>query len=746
MVSGLRAALFWLGFGGLVTPLPAISYEGLDEFELDVPMVLSPVRLHQPLSEVPASVTLITAEQIHSWGIRRLVDVFQYVPGMFVAQELDSNQSSVVYHSGDVSQARRLEVLVDGRSVYKAIFASVEWDQLNIAVDDIERIEITRGASASAYGMNAFHGVINITTRHPADSAEAALRATLGTNSEKQGYGSIGFAAAGASHRVSVFGQHEGEADNGAPSDVPDQNWVEGIHYSGTTTYSDDIDVSWQLGRQRLRRNLLGDDNFHTAQPQIYSIADMGSMQLRQQLDNRNQWQARLSWQAENQERAYQACTPSMAYDSDLAALYRLNRELALGLGYGLLPMVSGDSSAEQRAMIEQFYAGLAAGVVSADQLEAYLGSQDLTTSISDDEYALAQAIAARVVQADALSEVVCGDGDYDLYEQRLELELEYTRWWSDSLRSIQGLTFRRDEATSETYFGGTLYQNSLMAFTSIEYRVLSDLLLFASVTAEHQQDDHAYFSPRMALTYLLDDRSSVRFQYARGHRSADLAERYMDARATVTNLTDNYLGLETGQLFLQTDASDWNENISGERIHSWELGYFGMYAAPRLSIDIKLFHERMQRLINGNLNLLNGYLEETEGMRNTGLEWQLDWSMEGGQKLWLVGMVQQRLNDSDSGNEMMVGAEKSLRFAWTGASYGYDWMLGGWLDHGEYAVGSSYSKSEYFKKRRLLGRLAKAVGRWELALETQYDPLAGNLYFERNPRWQNRFTAEWRW
>jgi len=60
-----------------------------------------------------------------------------------------------------------MQVLIDGRSVYLPPFSTVLWDDLPIAIDDIERIEVTRGPNAASYGANAFFGTVNILTRAP---------------------------------------------------------------------------------------------------------------------------------------------------------------------------------------------------------------------------------------------------------------------------------------------------------------------------------------------------------------------------------------------------------------------------------------------------------------------------------------------------------------------------------------------------------------------------------------------------
>ena len=76
--------------------------------------------------------------------------------------------------------SRRLQVLVDGRSVYTPVFGGVEWSQLPLVLDDIERIEVIRGPNAASYGANAFTAIINIITRHTTETTGAYARITTG--------------------------------------------------------------------------------------------------------------------------------------------------------------------------------------------------------------------------------------------------------------------------------------------------------------------------------------------------------------------------------------------------------------------------------------------------------------------------------------------------------------------------------------------------------------------------------------
>ncbi len=88
---------------------------------------------------------------------------------MFVrpAIGVDGVVEVVSYHGLTDEFGRRMQVLIDGRSVYMPPFSTVLWDDLAIAIDDIDHIEVTRGPNAASDGANAFFGTINIITRTP---------------------------------------------------------------------------------------------------------------------------------------------------------------------------------------------------------------------------------------------------------------------------------------------------------------------------------------------------------------------------------------------------------------------------------------------------------------------------------------------------------------------------------------------------------------------------------------------------
>lgn len=130
----------------------------------DFPVVLSASRLPQPLAEAPNAMTVIDRNMIKASGFRTIPDLFRLVPGMYVSYN-SGNEPFVAYHGTTDNLARRMQVLVDGRSVFMPPIGSVTWENLPLQIDDIERIEVIRGPAAASHGGNSTQGVLNIITR-----------------------------------------------------------------------------------------------------------------------------------------------------------------------------------------------------------------------------------------------------------------------------------------------------------------------------------------------------------------------------------------------------------------------------------------------------------------------------------------------------------------------------------------------------------------------------------------------------
>lgn len=116
-----------------------------------------------PLKDAPASISVITQEDLQRKPVQNLKDVLKEVPGVQLTNEGD-NRKGVSIRGLDSSYTL---ILVDGKRVNSrnAVFRHNDFDLNWIPVDSIERIEVVRGPMSSLYGSDALGGVVNIITK-----------------------------------------------------------------------------------------------------------------------------------------------------------------------------------------------------------------------------------------------------------------------------------------------------------------------------------------------------------------------------------------------------------------------------------------------------------------------------------------------------------------------------------------------------------------------------------------------------
>jgi iron complex outermembrane receptor protein len=143
--------------------------------------VTSVSRRPERLQDAPASVFVITAEDIRRAGARSLPEALRLAPTLQVARGSNADYfiSARGMNGTSNSPANKLLVMIDGRSVYSPLFSGVFWDEPDVMLEDVERIEVVSGPGGTLWGVNAVNGVINITTRHTRDTEGdlAVLRA-----------------------------------------------------------------------------------------------------------------------------------------------------------------------------------------------------------------------------------------------------------------------------------------------------------------------------------------------------------------------------------------------------------------------------------------------------------------------------------------------------------------------------------------------------------------------------------------
>lgn len=136
---------------------------------MEVPIVVSASRQAQKLNESSVTVSIISADDIHSTGITNIPEILQFSPGIDMLR-LSRHRWAVGVRGLHEFISDRTLVLVNGRSAESPLFGGSEYYTLPVLIEDIERIEIVRGSGGAAWGANAFSGVINIITKKPEDA------------------------------------------------------------------------------------------------------------------------------------------------------------------------------------------------------------------------------------------------------------------------------------------------------------------------------------------------------------------------------------------------------------------------------------------------------------------------------------------------------------------------------------------------------------------------------------------------
>lgn len=141
-------------------PLPVLC-------STEIPAVIvSASRTEQSSLNTPASITVITRQQIESSGASHVVEVLRGQGGVQINDYYgDGSRASVDMRGfGDSANANTL-VLIDGRRLNNPDIASADLN--SIALDDVDRIELVQGSAGVLFGDQAVGGVINIITRKP---------------------------------------------------------------------------------------------------------------------------------------------------------------------------------------------------------------------------------------------------------------------------------------------------------------------------------------------------------------------------------------------------------------------------------------------------------------------------------------------------------------------------------------------------------------------------------------------------
>lgn len=184
-------ALFLLAVSAATPGLPVRAHD------TDAPapqsVVVSATRHALAQVDAPASIGVITQQQINERGADNLFDALRGEPGLSMIGRTISGRRNVSIRGMD---GRHTLFLLDGKRVSASdgVVGHSDFQYDWVAVQDIERIEVVRGPMSVLYGGEALGGVVNIITRAPGD--RWSLRAMVEGSWADGGRGGDGYRAA----------------------------------------------------------------------------------------------------------------------------------------------------------------------------------------------------------------------------------------------------------------------------------------------------------------------------------------------------------------------------------------------------------------------------------------------------------------------------------------------------------------------------------------------------------------------
>lgn len=171
--------------------LADLSLEELLEIRVDE--VVGASRFKQKVREAPASVTVITADEIRKFGYRTLSEVLGGVRGAYVTSDRNYSYLGLRGFGLPADYNNRMLGLVDGLRLNDPTYGAVLFDEgFAMALDDLERVEVIRGPASSLYGSNAFFGVVNVMTRKGRQLQGGEVSGSVGSFGTYEGQASYG--------------------------------------------------------------------------------------------------------------------------------------------------------------------------------------------------------------------------------------------------------------------------------------------------------------------------------------------------------------------------------------------------------------------------------------------------------------------------------------------------------------------------------------------------------------------------
>lgn len=179
--------------------------------------------------------------------------------------------------------------------------------------------------------------------------------------------------------------------------------------------------------------------------------------------------------------------------------------------------------------------------------------------------------------------------GERTYTSHRSDLELQYNQVYESGIQYVVGLGGRYDTMESDGFFPdkGEVSNTSFRAFGNVQVPLGDKFTTNAGGFYEVNRTDEPHFSPRLSLTWHINEYQSLRATYSKAYRIPSLLEENMDARLKSKS------GFVLDRIFLA------DVDIKAEKVRSVDLGYLGRMKKVPLSWELRAYKEEYDNVID---------------------------------------------------------------------------------------------------------------------------------------------------
>jgi iron complex outermembrane recepter protein len=540
----------------------ALANDSLDALFSNNEIVISATRLKQAISDVPAAVTVITSSTIEDLGIRSITDALRLVPGISISQPT-GNDFRVNYHGTNIQIPRRMTVLIDGVSMYRPGLGRIDWKELPISIEDIDRIEVTRGSNSAAYGPNSMLASINIITKHPGEVSKVSARTTIGSNAELHAHLGIAGSVGQTSYRFGVGYDGDQGYDTLSRGGNHDDTRLFRASFRSISKLAQDASIDVSSGISAGKKEVPFVDVFQKTFGDQTTIDFFVNVLGKKALNPNNEISIRASHTQNKVLQPWVTCIPQALLLPELFDLWAANRNYARAVVAGRIP--SGGSASDN---------ALAARAIAA-----------------------VQGLGVNAQRPN------CATPNQNLNQSRSEFDVQDSFSYLDTLRGVVGVGARHDLGQSDTFLGQRITYDSVRLYSHIEYRLQPNLVANIGAYVEKIEGLETSFQPRIGANYSFNSRHSMRAILSQASRSPDMLEREGIFSYTAVDAELPVNGSRTVR-FYQSGRS--KQPLTPERIFNREIGYVYKNRTGGIDVDVKVFSDQLTNLISEKLQVSN--------------------------------------------------------------------------------------------------------------------------------------------